>query len=590
MRGGEPSQTPSRSPARVAPSVRDGIIAPRGKAPRFVLEEEGAASVTSPPPLPPQPLPYARPGTDPGRPGVLVAIGIASLIVGVLSVAASGFAALFWFGMYAGSRPPSMPTPAPLPPPSFPAYTGGPTPRATGLPAGPRAAVVAGTPLDGPFAADRRAMLDLLLAECGTDLFPTAPPAALVPAPIDTAANRRHRAPTDPADVQAQLIFDVPGLPGGQVVLTANQAQFECLHKRNGSTGWQTLDTTTVGPATVELPFATRGPRHRYTAAAVDRAVHRLQASTPGMTRMQAGFVANALAAPQESVYTVAGRGEMTGSPSVAATLGAGNVLAFDLNHAGYLVLPDGRGIAQGKAPYGLDPATGAPNPAPFPPNFRPALAGDARMMLGLAIDCCCVIGLDVLLVVVAVRALAGPPPAAVRGHLWYAALKFALIAAEVALSAGFIASVTGYHGPPPRRPYNVAAGQSAVAMTVVVQSIYPICLLAVLRSAGLVRASVARAGATVSFIEPAWRRAAAARWRAATRRSPGRLLAWGAALVATAIVAVQGASAVVVAKGGDAFGAALHAAVAIVVAVPLVALCLAGRGASTDPVSAGVP
>src|SRR5690349_3154656 len=85
-------------------------------------------------PQTPAPLGYATPATEPPRPGALIALGIACLLVGALSLATNGMTAYFWFGAYRGSVPPAAPPqPGPLPSVTLPPYAGE-TPGSRGLP------------------------------------------------------------------------------------------------------------------------------------------------------------------------------------------------------------------------------------------------------------------------------------------------------------------------------------------------------------------------------------------------------------------------------------------------------------------------
>src|SRR5687767_8172764 len=130
-------------------------------------------SAQAPHPPRPVPLPYVRAGTMPGRPGILTAVAIVGIIVGLLSVLASGGTTWFWGYAWVHSQPPPPPPPGEeLPPASLQAYAGETLGR-RGLPRATRAKLVDAFPLKGTFAADRRAMLDRLLAEIGQDVAPS---------------------------------------------------------------------------------------------------------------------------------------------------------------------------------------------------------------------------------------------------------------------------------------------------------------------------------------------------------------------------------------------------------------------------------
>jgi hypothetical protein len=134
---------------------------------------------------------YANPYHYRGRPSILTAVGILSIVFGGIGAfynLISGFASLGFLGLALNGgmpvpvRPPTTPVPAPVAvtpsgvPGQQPAVTGGVLVDADedGLAAGPRVIVVSGLSRVRPLSDAKRRQLDALLTQAGLKIFPFA--------------------------------------------------------------------------------------------------------------------------------------------------------------------------------------------------------------------------------------------------------------------------------------------------------------------------------------------------------------------------------------------------------------------------------
>ncbi len=135
-----------------------------------------------PPPVPlrAMPLEYVRSGQAP-RPGLVTAIGVMSIVVASLSMLANLSMGMMGFGFLVASRMPvavtttSTVTVTGTTAPAAGAASGVAFNEIRGLQQPARGVIVTALADVRPLSAERRRMLDALLAECGQDVFPFPP-------------------------------------------------------------------------------------------------------------------------------------------------------------------------------------------------------------------------------------------------------------------------------------------------------------------------------------------------------------------------------------------------------------------------------
>lgn len=458
----EPPPLPPRATQPVPPSP----------LPLSPLSSPYAVAAATAAPRPVIPIEYTMPVAPAGSP-VRIGLAVTSLVVAVISALACAVTAFTWSRFYEGSRvPPPTPmaaAPMAVDPATIPAYSGE-THRSGGLSVADRRPVVNGTPLDGPYAMNRRDMLDRLLAECGREVFPAGDPAPLVPVPADDPRGRR-RVNADPIDRNAMVPFAAAGSPSdGYVLLSADRARFQT---RSGQTAVDRLQVTRNLNGVRDV---------QWSAAAIDEGLARLQGRLPTLTQPQVSFVAFLYARPSPRPPVRPGTPADHGVPITASVDGNGTLLVAGPGGP-YWVLADGRNATAARAPHGLDPVTAAAvGLGGGTVSFHPFMPGSPERMRALMIYCGAVVVLADGLLVGAAVALFARRPVAVRLLVAFVVVKFVLIGTEVGLSAAFFRSVEAYTGPSPRGSFDVAKGWSSVAITVVVQLIYPIVLLILLR------------------------------------------------------------------------------------------------------------
>jgi hypothetical protein len=165
------------------------------------------AAMTYPPqpPLPVAPLYYGTPPRR-GRPGLITAMGVMSIVVASLSGLASLWGVLGAFGMFMMSRLPAIPPPAPAPPAVQTTGSGGgtavvggmvvdPASAEDGLPE-PHKSLVAEVLCRGKNVNEkRRRQIDLLLTVAGQKIFPFVRP-GISPQTIEANISESGRLPS----------------------------------------------------------------------------------------------------------------------------------------------------------------------------------------------------------------------------------------------------------------------------------------------------------------------------------------------------------------------------------------------------------
>ncbi len=366
---------------------------------------------------------------------------------------ASGFMAVQWHHWYAGSIPPVIILPPPLPAPGFAPFAGK-VYRPDGLPETIREPIMTAIAF-GKFHMDpgQIALLDDLLGEDGAKILP-------------------HQSSDDaitPTKAGVQRRWDMAlkiKTPTGEIQFKPFSAEFGSPDQNN----WVAVRADDV------VSFATQsGIVDSFSVTCIDHSLGELRDEVPSVTPMQLAFVAKAMMGKTWPHNATHPRDFLPPS-TLPATKLTGNVLRFGVNRTYYLVLPDGRGIDETRCPGGLDPVTGIPMPTPV--NFVPLMPGDHHLMGWLSVYCLAVVVLAIYLVGSGITTLIRPASWA-KLHLPYAIAKLILIAIEVALSIAFIASASAFSGRSTMK-YNANAGTQGVLITAIIQAAYPLTLLAI--------------------------------------------------------------------------------------------------------------
>jgi len=163
-----PPTTPPPTPVSASPPAPTPTPLPRLAPPVSAQRPKPVQAVAPIPVQPIKDLPIAPVAT---RPGSWIALGIISILLGGISVVTSGSTFVQWYNAWSGSTQAAAPQPPELPASTLPPYHGDYISQA-GLPLATRSRLVKLMKLDGPEQQDREAMLDMLLAECGTLVFP----------------------------------------------------------------------------------------------------------------------------------------------------------------------------------------------------------------------------------------------------------------------------------------------------------------------------------------------------------------------------------------------------------------------------------
>ncbi len=408
---------------------------------------------------PTEPIAYAGPDTAPPRPGVLVAVGVVSLIVAVAGVVLNAGAILASAGLYALTVPPPTAASVPPLPPAAPltAYHGDYLPPA-GLPAAGRAAVIAAVDAATPLTADRRAMLDRVLAEAGLTAFGGTAPAS--PAAAFTSVGQAADGPDGAGSLASQSLTTA----AGRIVV-------------NNATGrWLPADgsrSTDVDGNFVQTPA---GPA--FCAIAVDEAVDEVQRQSQGqLNALQAAGLAEHMRGLGATVRPTTGWATPGLRYVGPAERGCGTAELDRIGGGELWVLTTGRVLTKTYSPR-LDPRTGRPVPAVTPrvlPSRRP-LPIDAGLIVGSVAEYVLSAAAAVVLFVAGLRLLMDRADAP-RLHGLYAVPKLCLAVVNLALFLQ-VAQQMAVGG------FSPGVNWFQAVLGLFIQSAYPVALLIVFDSA----------------------------------------------------------------------------------------------------------
>jgi hypothetical protein len=417
-------------------------------------------------PLPPmiEPLPYADSTLTPQRPGILIAVGVISLVLCLVVPLVNLLGIVGAARLYALHNPPP---PAPLgPPPLQPAtppvpFTGDYLPTG-GLPVDQRTNVLDAVNKQVAMSEDRRAMFDRLLAECGGGPF-----ANLNNALISMQVQQNQSGPDGPG-----LGTHVVSIPAGRFQIDNGDATFT---PADGS------PNISIHGNIVNRPGFTG-----FTAGMIDELINDLQRrSNNPLNALQAGALADEIRTtalwtssprwdyPVVEPINSPGQGTISLSLEVPGSAGREQWILSN----GYLIPDTSRG------PY--DPATGILvrnlPPAPFPGQIRqrPALPLDSWIINGSFIEYGLSIMLVPLLLIAGIRLLMDKPDGAWL-HGIYVLIKPWLAIANCYLGIWTILELSDAHF------YTANAETIAYVIVIVglfLQLSYPIALIAVFSS-----------------------------------------------------------------------------------------------------------
>jgi hypothetical protein len=410
------------------------------------------------------PLNYRTVGGGRGRPGSIVAIGILSLLVGLLSAAMNGALGIWWGWAYARSVPPP-PEPGEAPPIEARTPFQGDYVGQRGLGKAERLNVIDAMRKTVAFTPDRQAMLDRLLADAGRDIFGDAG-GDLARAIV---AKGRATAGPDGTGALASHYFTIRG--GGRAEVNNTSATF----------------TGGVGMPVIRVDFnvfGTHTSQPRWSAVAISQALADTRVRLNGrLTELQAAAIIDQLPAPvfppprdnRMPHFQAVPIDIVSQSDDDGVLLAAGSARTW--------IYPNGRIADSNKWPDGVNPETGQPNPRR--PSAR-LVPGNTDAMRALSATAAIGTLLAIWLIVAAIRLLIDSPGAA-RMHARFAALKLTQVATELAISVGFLHSVHLLGGDVRATGvtlgYNIAKGARGVAISTLVSMVYPVVLVVWLQS-----------------------------------------------------------------------------------------------------------
>ncbi|HEX8323765.1 MAG TPA: hypothetical protein VF595_07605 [Tepidisphaeraceae bacterium] len=479
-------------------------------------------------------LNYAHLESAARRPGSWIVLGIISLLIGGLSVLANFFVGVIWLNAGIQSIPPGV-TPYVLPFPQLtPVGTEYVGPR--GLDRAERARRIDGFALpDDVTRDDRVAMLDRLLAECGQDIF--LGPNAANPRP---EVDRTGASPGQSSDERRKAFI----VPTGTIEISTTEAAFVRPAKLTA-----VYETTVFeSSGTFREPW----PR-RVSAFTVGETIGALRVSNPALTPYQLATVADLIATVPVQAPP---RYQMPHPGVQPVSLTPEQLLSIKINAVTHLVLGDGRTLPADQVGLGVDPLRGTVYP--LPPPFRPSLPGSPALMFAQAAHCGVTLLMALLLMFGGFRMLADSADGAVLHYRW-AWCKLALIVVEVTLVMFFVLSI----GSDSRSAvyFSVSGGMTWTALSVAVQAIYPVVVLAIIQ-APATRKYVQSKGVTVGLADyPRW--ALATQWLAA---SQWRRVAQGTGIAMVVIAVLHAISAVAAGVRQDWTPGLFHALLAIMI------------------------
>ncbi len=414
------------------------------------------------PPIPADVLGYLRSGFSGSRPAMLVALGVFSIFIGLLSLAGSASAA--WFFRYAALHS-TPPPPAPLPP-TLPAVDVAPfsthPPRAGGVSVLTRNSRLRSMNFQGPFADDRRAMVDELMAESG-----------------EAVGGYYKSEEVDPATTQsADAIWDPTVFRGPRGVIRVDNTA-AIFEPQDGSAN-----------VVVNGPRVIRDGGLWWSMALIDQRVAELRKKLPAVTNLQAGRVVQLLDGPIAATSAPQNQKSTTRNPIVLPLSNAAmykeTALSITVNNVQQLILPDGRSVPAAQVGWGLDVDRGAPTPPPTPV-YRPYLFGPVRGMWNLFYTS--LAGGVLALGLIAIGLLTcGSWRGGGTWHLRWAGLKLILFVIESAMLVWYLARSAGTLGLLPVQNFVGGNVGLSVGAAEVIGLIYPIIVIGLLLNSVSIR------------------------------------------------------------------------------------------------------
>jgi hypothetical protein len=567
---------------------------------RLGQTEPAKPTVAAPPPAmntagvskAPRSIPYAQRAYPPpadSRPGVLTALGIISIVVGVITLLVNGgMAVVSGYGYLmisdrqgtaaATASPTVSATPAaaivPVPP-NLAAYTGD-CVAAEGLRRPARRAVIDALQAKRGMALspDRFAMLDRLLAEAGALAFGSD----------GRLAGELHDTGTKADSSPAMRITNAQGL----VEVDYNTATFTPAGDNKPSV--RVIRNVVMTPDS-----------RRFAAVAMADALEAARTAARGNINAIQGAVA--LDELRRAAVRDWPDGRFEPIPIGEVCPGRNGTVGLTVGDRSIWIFADGRTVDRRANPAEPDPVTGMPMAAvPNPGMSRPktpAAAGPAIDMASVALvkTVEAVIGLVLAVVVLAAGIrLLNNSPSALSQHALYAVLKVGLFAATLATWNAGLNQLVGPLGRASLSPADQAARQIGVLVGMMAQFAYPVAIMCLLSNGGIRRYARGR-GWDYGVVSPqAW-----GRLRQALDTAAGRRMLTIGSLGALAVAGLHGWCLYCAAPSarlphGAALGGASAVALAclarrmtaksVVAVTSLLLVALGARGQSAEPAS----
>jgi hypothetical protein len=409
---------------------------------------------------------YSNPRHVPGRPGILTAVGVIDFIVTLFAVLLNAAAILLCFFLYRMTLPPPPPAPVlPLAPAVMLTPYHGDYLPANGMPQAERAAVGKSVSLN----PDRQAMLDRLLAECGRKILNNGSTSLPPPSSEPTANNWQ--------------IPDVFVLPTGRIEIDNRTATF------------QPADGT--AKIVVNGNFVTINGKTEFCAVPIDEAVDQIQRNL--------GSSMNALqAAALVDLFRPDGAGQspqyIFSTPAIREVSKLENCQTIQFNNykGGAWIISTGAVVfSPYTRPISLDAATGLPHVQQYPPHrSRKPLTLDLSLIVAMAVEYLCSIGVAVLLFIAGVRLLSDGSDAP-QLHGGYALLKIALAIANLVI--GLLANQQLVDG-----GFFPEVKWDVLSIGLAMQTIYP-CALWIIFSTATARDYYNQRGSNGEMVPRSW-------------------------------------------------------------------------------------
>ena len=447
---------------------------------------------SAPPAMPVRELGYSTGRDYAALPGSLVAIGIISILWGLIQAAGGAAGTAMVMPAYRRSVPPPPPAPRPLPPVNLKPHRGD-FVLETGLKAADRVAVVEGLRRKTKLSPDRLAIVERFLADDGAEIFPGGPLTAESVAEAVQDTGRNATGPDGSGDLATDYFTTASGrveVDNAAVRFTPSAAGNRVPRRMSGNV-YVPHNSSPGEWGARALDEWIEAEQHRQKGRLTAEQAAALISIVPGpsavsmMAAKDGAAAAPFLPVPARSVQVEVGpQGTATAKVYTDATSN------WDPGSYGtYWILPDGRHGSRRQYPQGVDPATGMINPPP-PAPFTPALPGSLAAVAASLVHGVASAALSVVLVVAGVMTLARARGSAALHRFW-AAGAVVLIGVGLVVSAWWAASLSDTKPPP--YPYAqqptispATLGEWLVIGSIVgavIQLAYPVAVLTVLRS-----------------------------------------------------------------------------------------------------------